>query len=82
LVHTIEELGKEHQGFLQQQGHPNKFISLPKVRTEVWDQIVSRHPKSLAAVSLVHSEPYISESFGEVTIRYCTQNQTCAHPNT
>ena len=67
LVHTIEELGKEHQGFLQQQDRPNMFISLQKVRTEVWNQIVSRHPKSLIAVSLVHKDPYINEIFCEVT---------------
>ncbi len=62
LVHTIQELGKEYEAKLKLQGHPNQFTSIPKVRKEVWDQIVSRHPKSMACVVLcsIHKELFVA----------------------
>ncbi len=69
LVHTIPELGKEHEAKLKLEGHPNQFTMIPKVRKEVWDQIVSRRPKSLACVFICSKHKDFRDLFAEVACR-------------
>ena len=67
LIHLIEEKGKEHQAFLIKAGRPNRLISVPKVSDEVWDMVMSRHPKTLALCSLIIKSSELCRVFLEIT---------------
>ena len=72
LIHLIEQKGKEHQAFLIHAGRPNRFISIPKVSDEVWDKVMSRHPKTLALCSLISKGTDLCEVFEAITDEiYC-----------
>ena len=48
------------------EGHSNLFTMIPKVRKEVWDQIVSRHPKSLSCVFICSKHKDLRDLFTDV----------------
>jgi hypothetical protein len=56
LLRNIDSKGREHQAKLIEDGHPNQFVSVPKIPNFIWDAIMTRHPKSLAACMLLDGE--------------------------
>ena len=47
LVHNIECRCEEHAQRLVTNGKANKFILIPEIKSEIWQKIMTFHPKTL-----------------------------------
>jgi hypothetical protein len=56
LTKKIEAKGLYHRGSLIKDGHPNLFVSVPKIYKFICDTVMARHPKSLAVCMLTDVE--------------------------
>ena len=67
LVHNISEKGQEQEAFFISNGHPIRFVSIPKISDEIWDMVMSLHPKTLALCNLIGASDQVTYLFDETT---------------
>ena len=67
LLKNIEAKGMEQRAALIKSGTPNRFISIPKIGSDIWEAVMSRHPKSLAVCKLGGASEQVSALFNATT---------------